>query len=95
MSIGKLLFFPEKLTFLRFLLVTLVMAIKSHEDKYYKNSYYAKIGGVSKEEFKDLEEEYLFNYIQFQLYVDTETYNSFYQDLVDYNQDKIAEKEAY
>ena len=70
------------------------MAIKSHEDKYYKNSYYARIGGVSKEEFKSLEQEYLFNYIQFHLYVDTETYNSYYQDLIDYNQDQILEKEA-
>jgi hypothetical protein len=78
----------------RFLLLTLVMAIKSHEDKYYKNSYYAKIGGITKEEMKALEQEYLFNYIQFNLYVDTDTYNSYYQDLIDYNQDKLAEKEA-
>jgi len=71
------------------------MAIKSHEDKYYKNSYYAKIGGVTVQEFNILEHEYLFNYIKFHLYVNTETYNSYYQELIDYNQDQNTTEEAY
>jgi len=80
----------------RLLLLSMVLAIKSYDDAYYKNSYYAKIGGVTLEEFNSLEIDYLFNYIQFRLYVDPETYNSYYEDLVNYQQDKIsASKEAY
>lgn len=82
------------LKYLRFVLLSMVMAIKSYDDFYYKNSYYAKIGGVAVEEFNSLEVEYLVNYIQFNLYVDTETYNSYYEDLVHFHQDQSTGKEA-
>lgn len=65
----------------------MVMACKSYDDYYYKNSYYAKIGGVPTQEFNSLEIEYLVNYIDFKLYVDDETYNSYYEDLVNFHQD--------
>lgn len=79
---------------LRLLLLSMTMACKSYDDAYYKNSYYAKIGGVSTEEFNSLEKEYLVNYIQFRLYVDPEQYDSYYQDLVNYHQDQNTDNEA-
>jgi len=76
------------------ILICLVIACKYNDDFYYKNSYYSKIGGVKAEEFNDLEREFLTDYIQFSLYVDLETYTSYYQDLISYYQDKTEETEA-
>jgi len=78
----------------RLLLVCLVSACKFYDDYYYKNSYYAKIGGLKPEELNNLEQEFLADYIQFSLYVKTETYAEYYQDLVTYCQDKTQETEA-
>lgn len=75
----------------RLILVCLVLACKFYDDYYYKNSYYAKIGGLKAEEFNALEQEFLVNSIQFSLYVKTETYGEFYQDLVNYYQDRNEE----
>jgi len=78
----------------RMILICLTIACKYNDDYYFKNSYYSKIGGVKPEEFNVLEQEFLINYIQFGLYVDLETYNSYYQDLISYYQDKSEETEA-
>jgi hypothetical protein len=78
---------------LRLLLLSMTMGVKSYDDAYYKNSYYAKIGGVSTEEFNALEKEYLVNYIQFRLYVDPETYDSYVQDLVNFHQDQNTDNQ--
>jgi len=72
----------------------MTLACKSYDDYYYKNSYYAKIGGVTTEEFNSLEVKYLVNYIKFSLYVDSETYDAYYQDLVIYHQDQSTDKEV-
>lgn len=64
------------------------MACKFYDDYYYKNDYYAKIGGVSLTEFNKLEAEYLTNYIQFGLYVNVESYTGYYDDLLKFHLDK-------
>jgi len=79
----------------RFILLSLVMACKFYDDYYYKNEYYAKIGGVSVSEFNKLEREYLLNYIQFALYVNVETYTAYYGDLIKYHQDNLSDTEAF
>lgn len=73
---------------LRVILTCLVIACKFNNDFYYKNSYYAKIGGLKADEFNALEREFLLDYVQFSLYVSHETYNEYVQDLIGYHQDK-------
>lgn len=75
--------------------MSLVSAIKLYDDFYYNNRYYAKIGGVPLEEFNILEKEYLCNYLNFGLYVDVDTYKSYYDDLIKIAESKIAEKESF
>jgi len=79
----------------RLMLLSMVMACKFYDDYYYKNEYYAKIGGIQRVEFNKLEEEYLVNYIQFSLYVPVDSYTSYIDDLTKFHQDKRNEKGAY
>jgi len=79
---------------LRVVLMSMVMAVKFYDDYYYRNEYYAKIGGVPLTEFNELEREYLLNYIDFGLYVNVESYAEYYEDLIKYHQDKSSEKES-
>jgi len=74
--------------------MSMVMAVKFYDDYYYRNEYYAKIGGVPLTEFNELEREYLLNYIDFGLYVNVESYAEYYEDLIKYHQDKSSEKES-
>jgi hypothetical protein len=37
------------------ILITTIVAVKFHEDEYYKNDYYAKVGGIMLEELNSLE----------------------------------------
>ncbi len=70
----------------------MVMAIKFYDDYYYRNEYYAKIGGVALNEFNELEREFLLNYLDFDLYVPVESYASYYEDIIKYRQDKLSEE---
>jgi hypothetical protein len=40
-------------------MVSVVIAIKYHDDEYYKNDFYAKVGGIPKLELNKLEQEFL------------------------------------
>ena len=82
MSIGKN-FYLEKKTFRSFLLIGITISIKFLEDKYYKNDYYAKVGGVTLKELNFLEKEFL-KLIDFSLYIGFDTFS--------YYQKKIMEK---
>jgi len=75
----------------RMILTCLVVACKFNNDFYYKNSYYAKIGGLKAEEFNVLEKEFLVDYVNFSLYVSQETYNEYLQDLIGFHQDNKAD----
>ena len=75
---------------LRFLLMSIITAAKFYDDRYYENKFYAEIGGLTLQEFVLLEKDYLFNYIDFNLYTKTETFDLYYQDLLKYNKEKLA-----
>eukprot|EP00190_Bangiopsis_sp_CCMP1999_P003682 CAMPEP_0198729306 /NCGR_PEP_ID=MMETSP1475-20131203/16865_1 /TAXON_ID= ORGANISM="Unidentified sp., Strain CCMP1999" /NCGR_SAMPLE_ID=MMETSP1475 /ASSEMBLY_ACC=CAM_ASM_001111 /LENGTH=197 /DNA_ID=CAMNT_0044491911 /DNA_START=235 /DNA_END=828 /DNA_ORIENTATION=+ len=57
----------------RLIITAVVLAVKFHEDSYFSNSFYARVGGVSLEEFNQLEIAFL-EFIDFRLYVSTEEY---------------------
>lgn len=67
----------------RVFLTSLVVAVKYFEDKYYKNSYYSKVGGISNVELNTLELEFLIC-IDFMLYVSTDEYENYFHTLIDY-----------
>lgn len=50
-----------------------MIAIKYHDDEFFKNEYYARIGGISKYEINFLEKEFL-ELINYKLFIDSETY---------------------
>lgn len=43
----------------RLAMVGLLLAVKSQEDTYYNNTYYARIGGVTVNEINSLEQEFI------------------------------------
>ncbi len=55
------------------MITALLLAIKYHEDHYYDNVYYAKVGGVTCRELNLLEIEML-NLLEYDLYVSQELY---------------------
>ena len=57
----------------KLILASMIVAIKFNEDNYLSNEYYAKIGGVSKNEINNLEYEFL-TLIQFNLFVDDDIF---------------------
>lgn len=67
----------------RLFLTALIISVKFYEDKYYKNSYYAKVGGISNIEVNTLEHEFLI-YIDFGLFVKTEEYENYLRTLLNY-----------
>jgi len=59
------------------------MAAKFFDDQYFNNNYYAKVGGITAEEINHLEVEFVFM-CNFTLYVSTETYAMYYQELTNH-----------
>jgi hypothetical protein len=60
----------------RLLLAAVLLSVKFNEDDCYKNSYYAKVGGISLEEMNDLEYE-CFVKLNFSLYVELGFYQKY------------------
>lgn len=71
----------------RLILASLMVAVKYNEDNYYGNDFYAKVGGVTKNEIKFLEYEFLIR-IKFNLYVNEEVFNK-YNDYIISAQDDL------
>lgn len=65
----------------RLILTGVVVAAKFFEDKYYKNSYYCKVGGINNQELNQLEYEFL-SYLDFSLYVSQEEYERYFDRLM-------------
>ncbi|MCQ2819238.1 MAG: hypothetical protein MJ252_18400 [archaeon] len=65
----------------RIVLSSIVTAIKYHEDRFYKNDYYAKIGGITLAELNNLEAEFL-GLIEFNLFVDSKIFEKYQRSLV-------------
>lgn len=53
-----------------------MVAIKFQDDDYYKNDYYAKVGGITVKEINILEKEFL-NLLQYKLFVDPSMFNTY------------------
>ena len=64
----------------KFILASMVVSVKYNQDKYYGIAYYAKVGGIPEGELRVLEYAFLI-LIKFQLYVDQETYEKYYNYL--------------
>ena len=65
----------------RLFLTGVVIAAKFFEDKYYKNSYYCKVGGISNQELNRLEYHFL-RYLDFNLYVSHDEYERYFDKLM-------------
>ena len=61
----------------KMILASMLIAIKYNEDDYYSNSFYAKVGGVTKSEIDVLEYEFLV-LIDFNLYVSDDLFLKYY-----------------
>jgi hypothetical protein len=60
----------------RVFLASLIIAIKYNEDEIYSNNFYAKVGGIPREEIDRIEYEFL-KLINYSLYVNSETYQKY------------------
>ncbi len=69
----------------RLLFVSVLIAIKSYEDKYFTNTFYAKICGIQTSVLNKLEYEFICS-LDFQIYLDKNVYKK-YQDLLLNSQD--------
>ena len=65
----------------RLILSAVAIAAKFFDDKYYKNSYYARVGGISVQEINTLERNFLF-IIDFNLYVSDKQYSDYHNMLL-------------
>jgi len=62
----------------RLLITAMVLAAKNHDDEYYSNAFYAKVGGVVGTELNSLELRFL-QTLKWKLHVTTEEYNMYRQ----------------
>ena len=70
----------------KLMLASMMTAIKYNEDEIYSMKCYAQIGGVSKAEMLELETNFIIN-INFNLFVNTELFNKYYEYFTDENSD--------
>lgn len=64
----------------RILITSVLLATKVFDDEFYKNAYYAKLGGVSTSEMNALELEFL-SLVNFKLFVSTEIFTKYQEEL--------------
>lgn len=64
----------------RVIITSVMLAAKFFDDHYFKNGFYAKVGGVPCNEMNSLEVEFLF-LINFSLHVPPETFQKYYMEL--------------
>ncbi|CAD8141004.1 unnamed protein product [Paramecium pentaurelia] len=69
----------------RFLLMSIVTAIKFQDDDYYKNEFYAKVGGINIKEINVLEQEFL-EYMDYQLFIDDQQYAIYEKRLLEFGE---------
>ena len=60
---------------------SVVVATKFNEDKYYSNSYYAKIGGMELEQLNEVEMEFVIG-INFDLFVEAKIFDKYESTLI-------------
>ena len=59
----------------------LIVAIKYIDDKFYKNDYYAKVGGVTLSEMNNMEKSFVFH-LNFKLYIESEMFFKYREQLL-------------
>jgi len=64
----------------RLIITSIMLGAKFFDDRYYNNAYFGKVGGVSCKEINLLEIEFVFM-INFELYVETEMYETYSERL--------------
>lgn len=65
----------------------MIIAIKFHDDEYYKNEYYSKVGGISLKELNKLESEFL-NLIGYSLFVEPDVYSIYINKIYLYDSEQ-------
>lgn len=60
------------------------MAAKYNDDEFYKNVYYAKVGGISLDEMNTLENQFA-TYLDYNFFVKPEDFNTYLQKLTAYD----------
>jgi hypothetical protein len=68
----------------RILFAAILISVKYNEDSFYENSYYAQIAGIKNKELKVIEYTFL-EMINFNAYVDENTYNLYKESLYNFN----------
>ena len=68
----------------RILFAAILIAVKYNEDSFYENSYYAQIAGIKNKELKVIEYTFL-EMINFNAYVDEDTFNLYKESLYNFN----------
>lgn len=68
----------------RLFITAIVAAAKFSSDFFFKNSFYAKVGGISTPELNELELEFLFR-THFDLFVDQDTFKQYHAHLIMYS----------
>ena len=59
----------------------IVVAIKYVDDKFYKNDYYAKVGGITLSEMNTMEKNFVFK-LNFKLYIESEMFFKYREQLL-------------
>ena len=75
-------FILTKYNIYKLILTSFVISMKYNEDFIYSMDFFSKIGGLSLSELKKLELKFLFM-IQFDLYIEKELYENYYNNLMD------------
>ena len=67
----------------RVLITSVMLATKVFDDEFYKNAYYAKLGGVTTQEMNSLELEFL-QLMNFDFFVSVETFEKYQKELMEF-----------
>ncbi len=68
----------------RLLITSIVLAAKYNDDEFYKNVYYAKVGGISLDEMNMLETQFT-TLLDYNFFVKPEDFNTYLQKLAAYD----------
>lgn len=66
------------------LITSIVLAAKYNDDEFYKNIYYAKVGGIRLDEMNMLENQFA-TYLDYNFFVKAEDFNTYLQRLTAYD----------
>ena len=67
------------------MITAIIVAIKYQDDEYYKNEFYAKVGGISRAELNTLESEFL-RMLDFRVHVTWDEFANYREKLGKYSE---------